>query len=120
MLTEDHQLQRIDTSREFLQRYADENDYFLDSIVTGDETRAFHFTPETKQKSLDWQHSSSPKKRNLITTYSAGKFMAILLWGRKWLLLVDLMAHGNTINADKYCATHNNSDGRFKTGEEQF
>jgi len=38
MLTEDHQRQRTDSSREFLQRYADENDNFLDSIVMGDET----------------------------------------------------------------------------------
>lgn len=49
MLTADHQRQRVDSSREFLRRYADEKDNFLDSIVTGDETWAFHFTPETKQ-----------------------------------------------------------------------
>jgi len=61
MLTEDHERQRIDSSREFLQRYANENDNFLDSIVTGDKTWAFHFTPETKQQSREWLHSSSPK-----------------------------------------------------------
>jgi len=61
MLTEDHEQQRIDSSREFLQRYADENDNFFDSIVTGDETWAFHFTPETKQQSREWRHSSSLK-----------------------------------------------------------
>jgi len=58
MLTEDHQRQRIDSTREFLQRYADENDNSLDSTVTGDETWAFHFTPETKQQSREWRHSS--------------------------------------------------------------
>ena len=31
----------------FLTRYAQEGDEFLDSIVTGDETRRFHHTPES-------------------------------------------------------------------------
>jgi hypothetical protein len=36
----------------FLTRYAQEEDEFLDSIVTGDETWAFHHTSESKQQSL--------------------------------------------------------------------
>jgi len=60
-LTEDHQRQRTDSSCEFLQHYAGENGNFLDLIVTGDETWAFHFTPDTKQQSREWRHSSSPK-----------------------------------------------------------
>jgi len=105
LLTEDHQRQRINSSREFLQLYADENDNFLDSIVTGDETWAFHFTPETKQQSCEWRHSSSPKPRKFKRTESAGKVMATAFWDRKGVLLVDFMAHGTTINADRYCET---------------
>ena len=82
MLTEDHRRQHIDPSREFLQRYADENDNFLDSIVTGDETWAYHFTPETKQQSCEWWHSSLPKPRKFKTTQSAGKVMATVFWDR--------------------------------------
>ena len=84
MLTEDHQQQRIDSSREFLQRYADDNDNFLDSIVTGDETWAFHFTPETKQQSHEWRHSSSPKPRKFKRTQSAGKVMATVFGDQRW------------------------------------
>ena len=80
MLTEHHQRQRIDSSREFLQRYAHENDNFLDSIVTGDETWAFHFTPETKQQSREWRHSSSPTSQTFKRTQSAGKVMATVFW----------------------------------------
>jgi len=105
MLTEDHQRQRNDSSRKFLQRYADENDNFLDSIVTGDKTWAFHFTPETKQQSHEWRHSSSPKPRKFKRTQSAGKVMATVFWDRKGVLLVDFMARGTTINADRYCET---------------
>jgi len=65
MLTEDHKSQRIVTSREFLNRYADEGEAFLDSIVTGDETWVYHFTPESKQQSLEWRHSRSSKKKKV-------------------------------------------------------
>lgn len=105
MLTEDHKRQRVDSSREFLRRYADEKDNFLDSIVTGDETWAFHFTPETKQQSREWRHPSSPKPRKFKQTQSAGKVMATVFWDRKGVLLVDFMPAGTTINADRYCET---------------
>jgi len=105
LLTEGHQRQSIDYSREFLQRYADESDNFLDSIVIVDETWAFHFTTETKQQSREWRHSSSPKPRKFKTTQSAGKVMATVFWDRKGVFLVDFMAHGTTINADRYCET---------------
>lgn len=105
MLTEDHKRQRVDSSREFLRRYADEKDNFLDSIVTGDETWAFHFTPETKQQSREWRHPSSPKPRKFKQTQSAGKVMTTVFWDRKGVLLVDFMPPGTTINADRYCET---------------
>ena len=92
MHTEDHQRQRIDSSRQFLQRYADENDNILDSIVTGDETWAFHLTPETKQQSREWQHSSSSKPRKFKRT-------------------VCRQSHGTTINAERYCDTQKTQTG---------
>jgi hypothetical protein len=36
----------------FLTRYAQEGDEFLDSIVAGDETRGFHYTPESWTKMM--------------------------------------------------------------------
>ncbi len=104
-------------SREFLQRYADENDNFLDSNVTGDETWGYHFTPETKQL-REWRHSSSPKPRKFKTTQSAGKVMATVFWDRKGVLWADFMANGTTINADRYCETLKKTDGRFRIEEE--
>jgi len=104
-LTEDHQRQRIDSARKFLQCYAEENDNFLYSIVTGDEFWAFHFTPETKQQSHEWRHSSMPKPRKFKRTQSADKVLATVFWDRKAVLLVDFMAHGTTINAERYFET---------------
>lgn len=105
MLTEDHKRQRVETSRQFLQQWADQKEEFLDSVVTGDETWVFHFTPETKQQSREWRHSTSPKPRKFKQTQSAGKVMASVFWDRKGILLIDFMPPGTTINADRYCET---------------
>ena len=52
-------LKRMGSELKFLTRYAQEGDEFLDSIVTGDETRGFHHTPESKQRLLQWRHTYS-------------------------------------------------------------
>ncbi|XP_015438009.1 PREDICTED: histone-lysine N-methyltransferase SETMAR-like [Dufourea novaeangliae] len=105
MLTEDHQRQRVESSREFVRRYADEKDNVLDSIVTGDETWAFHYIPATKQQLRQWRRSSSPKPRKFKQSPSAGKVMVTVFWDEKGVLLVDFMPSGTTINADRYCET---------------
>jgi hypothetical protein len=56
ILTVDHKTKRMGSALKFLTRYAEEGDEFLDSIVTGDEIWGFHYTPESKQKSLQWRH----------------------------------------------------------------
>jgi hypothetical protein len=52
---------------DLLQRYALEGDAFMNSIVTGDESWAHHYEPETKRQSMQWHHigSPSPKKFKL-------------------------------------------------------
>ena len=60
ILTDDHKTKRMDSALKFLTRYAQEEDEFLDSIVTGDETWVFHHTAESKQQSLQWRHTHSP------------------------------------------------------------
>jgi len=91
------------TSREFLSRYAEQGEDFLDSIVTGNETWVYHFTSESKQQSLEWRHSRSPKKRKFKVTQSARKIMATVFWDRKGVLLIEFMQTGTTINATSYC-----------------
>jgi hypothetical protein len=50
MLTDDHKTKRMGSALKFLTRYAQKEDEFLDSLVTGDETWVFHHTPESKQR----------------------------------------------------------------------
>jgi len=90
---------------EVFMRYAQEGDEFLDSIVTGDETWGFHHTPESKQQSLQWHHTHSPRTKKFKTSISVKKFKASVFWDRKGILLVDFMPPGATINAAAYCDT---------------
>ncbi|GFR29046.1 uncharacterized protein TNCT_571691 [Trichonephila clavata] len=48
MLTEEHKRKRMGFALDFLTRYAEAGDEFLDHIVTGDETWVYHHTPESK------------------------------------------------------------------------
>ncbi|GFU78089.1 uncharacterized protein TNCV_1316191 [Trichonephila clavipes] len=64
MLTEEHKKKRMGFALDFLTRYAEVGDEFLDHIVTGDETWVYHHTPESKQQSMQWRHSNSSKAKN--------------------------------------------------------
>ncbi|GFW50358.1 uncharacterized protein TNCV_2886641 [Trichonephila clavipes] len=64
MLTEEHKKKRMGFALDFLTRYAEVGDEFLDHIVTGDETWVYHHTPESKQQSMQWRFSNSSKAKN--------------------------------------------------------
>ena len=53
---------RLGSALTFLVLYEAEGDTYLSQIVTGDETWVAYVTPETKQQSMEWRHSTSPKK----------------------------------------------------------
>ena len=76
LLTEDHEVQRKAISSEMLQRYRDERDDFLLSIVTGDVCWFHHFAPETKWQNMEWHHLDSPTKKKPKTMPSAQKLWA--------------------------------------------
>jgi hypothetical protein len=51
---------------------------------------------------MEWHHSQSPRKKKFKTTTSAGKVMITIFWDTDGVILVDLMARGETINLDLY------------------
>ncbi|KAL4126639.1 hypothetical protein QTP88_010851 [Uroleucon formosanum] len=98
-------LNRVQASREFLERYELDGDNFLKSIVTGDETWVAHYTPETKRQSEQWRHTTSPSTKKFKTTISAKKIMAPVFWDNKDIILIEYLPQGETINAARYCKT---------------
>ena len=77
----------------------------MSRIVTGAETWAHHYEPETKRQSVEWHHPQSPRKKEFKTTPSARKLMVTVFWDIDEVILVDVMARGETINSDTYIKT---------------
>jgi len=80
---------------EFFRR--DPND-FLSRLVTMDETWLCQ-DPETKQQSMEWRHSGSPRPKKFRVQKSAGKVLASIFWDQDGIPLTDYLPEGQTINA---------------------
>jgi len=50
-------------------------------LMTMDETWLYDYAPKTKQQSMEWGHSGSPKLENFRVQKSAGKFLASIFLG---------------------------------------
>jgi hypothetical protein len=88
MLTDRHKEQRMGAALTFLEAYHDHGDALLDRIVTGDETWVKHVNSETKLQSMEWGHTSSPKKP------------------RKCLQTVGKENHGNSVLGQAKCSSY--------------
>jgi [histone H3]-lysine36 N-dimethyltransferase SETMAR len=104
-LTKDQEGIRMAFALKHLERYHLKGESFLQRIVTGDETWVHHFTPETKQSSMVWKHSSSPAPIKFKINPSAGKVMAIVFWDCAGVLLIDFVPKGSTVTSTTYCGT---------------
>jgi len=67
-----------------------------------DETWLYHYDPETKQQSMEWQHSGSPRPKKFRVQKSAGKVLASIFWYQDGILLIDYLPKGQTFNAEYY------------------
>ena len=77
----------------------------MDSIVTGDESWAHHYEPETKRQSMQWHHLGSPSPKKFKLAPSAGKVMITVFWDSRGVILLDLLPKGETINSARYQET---------------
>ncbi|GFX69177.1 HTH_48 domain-containing protein [Trichonephila clavipes] len=83
ILTDEHKTKSLGSALSSLERCSNEGDDFLSHIVSGDETGVAYVTPETKQQSMEWRHSLSPRKVKFKQTISAQKIMCTVFWDRK-------------------------------------
>ena len=67
-----------------------------------DETWLYHYDPETKQQSVEWRHSGSPRPKKFPVQKSAGKVLASIVWDQDGIHLIDYLPEGQTINAEYY------------------
>jgi len=71
----------------------DPND-FLSRLLTMDETWLYQYDPETKQQSMEWRHSGSPRPKKFRVEKSTGKFLASIFWDQDGILLIDYLQKG--------------------------
>jgi len=60
---------------------------------------------ENRLGPVEWHHPQSPRKKKFKKTPSAGKVMITVFWDADGMILVDVMARGETINSDAYINT---------------
>ena len=79
----------------------DPND-FLSRLVTMDETWIYHYDPETKQQSMEWRHSGSPRTKKFRVKNFAGELLASIFGAQDVVHLIDYLPNGQIINAEYY------------------
>jgi len=73
-LNVDQKRQRCQSSEQILEFFRRDPNDFRSRLVTMDETWLYHYDPETKQQSVEWRHSGSPRPKKFQVQKSAGKF----------------------------------------------
>ncbi|GFY15878.1 histone-lysine N-methyltransferase SETMAR [Trichonephila clavipes] len=72
LLTEDKQFQRLEISSDLFQ--SENNDpEFMKFIITGDESWAYGYDPETKQQSSQWKTPGSPRPKKARQSKTVNK-----------------------------------------------
>ena len=76
MLTNGQKRTQPDSSRYLLSCYEDDQNYYIDQVLTQDETWVHHFYPESKKQSKQWKHPGSPPPKKFKSVHRAGKAIA--------------------------------------------
>lgn len=103
LLTADQKLQRLQVCGRLLARFQKQGDQFLTHIITCDETWVHHYTPESKQASMEWRKQGEPGPVKAKSRLSAGKVLATIFFDQRGLLHFDFLHERRTINAAYYC-----------------
>ncbi|UYV64944.1 hypothetical protein LAZ67_3002523 [Cordylochernes scorpioides] len=75
---------------------------FVSRFVTMNDTWAHHFTPESKQQSMQWRTSGSLLPKKAKTVPSAKKVMVSVFWDSEGVFLLDFLNKGQTITGNYY------------------
>ncbi|GFR86715.1 histone-lysine N-methyltransferase SETMAR [Elysia marginata] len=102
LLTDEQKESRVNFSRNFLRRFQTEQNDFLDRIITGDETWAYSWDPETKWQSAEWRDFDEPRPENVRRKQGTLKVMHVIFFDMNGVILRWPVPIGTTINAQYY------------------
>jgi len=101
-LNADQNRQRCQSSEQLLEFFRRDPNDFLLRLVTMDKIWLYHHDSETKQQSMEWRHSDSPRPKKFRVQKSAVKVLASIIWNQDGILLIDYLPKGQTIKAEYY------------------
>ena len=73
---------------------------FFSKLLTGDETWVYYYEPETKQQSMEWHHSDSPRPKKFRGERSTNKLLATVFWDMHGFIAIDFLPRGQTMNSE--------------------
>jgi len=86
---------------DLLQRTENEPD-LLNSIIACDETWVFMYDPETKQQSMQWKSTSSPRPKKARMRCSKFKAMLIVFFDILGIVMAEWVSSNQTVNHQYY------------------
>ena len=101
-LNADQKRQRCQSSEQLLEVLRRDPNDFLSRLVTMDETWSYHYDQETKQQSMEWRNSCSPRPKKFRVTKSAGKVLVPIFGIKTAFSSLIIFQRGQTINARYY------------------
>ncbi len=78
--------------------------FFIEQIISGDETWLYCFDPESKQHSSQWHPKGGTRPLKALRSKTAGKkVMLTLFFDSEGPILIHFLPKGETIDSDVYC-----------------
>jgi len=96
----DQKRQRCLSFEQLLEFFRSDPNNFLSRLVTMDETWLYHYDLDSKQQSMEWRHSGSPRPKKFRVQNSTGKVLASIFWYHDGILLIDYLSKGQTMNTE--------------------
>jgi hypothetical protein len=79
-----------------------EDPFFMDKIVTGDETWVYEYDPMTMSQSSEWRRPSEPRPKRLKLVKSRIKVMLILFFNSDGIVHYEFLENNRTVNQIVY------------------
>jgi len=101
LLSDEKKEHRKELCLDLLQHIENEPD-LLNSIITCDETWVFTYDPETKQKSMQWNSTSSVRPKKARISHLRFKAMLIVFFDIQGIVMAEQVPSGQTVNQQYY------------------
>lgn len=112
-LTVEYKTERKSISSEFITNVQAEEEAICSRIVNSIWNLVPSFWTGGKKKICGKAHSSTPWKKSLEKSPSAGKVMITIFWSCDWVHLVDAVLREEKVNSDTYIRTLTDLRRRF-------